>query len=114
MTTSRVYELRTYHAHEGKLEALLARFRDHTTALFHRHGLEVIGYWVPVEGDQPSTDTLVYLLAFESREQAKAAWAAFIADPDWKAARADSERDGPLVAGLESVYMTPTDFSPAS
>jgi hypothetical protein len=37
-----VYELRLYHAKEGKMDALEARFRDHTDAIFRRHNMRVL------------------------------------------------------------------------
>ena len=106
--TGRVFELRTYYCHPGRLEALQKRFRDHTTRIFTKHGMENIGYWVPT--DKP--DVLVYILAYPSREAATASWAAFRADPEWNTVRTASEADGPIVLKVESVYMTPTDYSP--
>lgn len=110
--TSRVFELRTYQAAPGKLDALEARFRDHTVALFARHGMDVVGFWVPLDGDGRPTETLVYLLAFDDRAAADRAWGAFREDPDWIKARADSEVDGRLTSSVESVFMTATDYSP--
>jgi hypothetical protein len=107
---NRVYELRTYTCHDGKLEALKARFRDHTIAIFKRHGMESIGYWVPQDPEK-SKNTLIYILAHPSLEAAKKNWAAFQADPEWVKARAASEVDGPIVQKTESVYMDPTEFS---
>jgi hypothetical protein len=109
---SRVFELRTYHAAPGKLDALHARFRDHTTTLFKKHGMTVVGYWVPVDADKGSADTLIYLLAHESRAAAKASWGAFGSDPEWVRAKSESEKDGPLTTKTESVFMSPTDYSP--
>lgn len=106
---SRCFELRTYYAAPGKMEALNARFRDHTCALFKKHGMEIVGFWIPTEGDK--TNTLVYILAHKSREEAKKSWAAFIADPDWKKARAASEVNGKLTDKVESVFMAATDYS---
>jgi hypothetical protein len=111
-TPSRVFELRTYQAGPGQASALNDRFRTHTLGLFARHGMEVIGFWVPREADGTPTDRLVYLLAFADREAAAAAWEAFRVDPDWVAAKADSERDGPLAVSIESVWLDPTDYSP--
>lgn len=104
---NRVFELRTYHTHEGKLDNLLARFRDHTTRLFEKHGIVNIGYWVPK--DKPNT--LIYLLAHKNPEAAKASWDAFRKDPAWIKARDASEANGKIVQKVESVYMDPTDFS---
>lgn len=106
----KVYELRKYVAHPGKLPALHARFRDHTCQLFRKHGMELIGFWTPTDGPAKD-DTLIYLLAFPSRELAKASWKDFASDPDWKKAYADSHKDGPLVAKVESTYLKPTDYS---
>ena len=103
----RVFELRTYHCHPGRLEALNKRFRDHTVRIFKKHGMESIAYWIPA--DQP--DTLIYVLAFPSREAATASWGAFRADPEWTAARTASEADGPIVQKVDSVFMSPTDYS---
>jgi hypothetical protein len=107
---NRVYELRTYTCYDGKLEALKARFRDHTIAIFKRHGMESIGYWVPQDPEK-SKNTLIYILAPPSLEAAKKNWAAFQSDPEWVKAKADSEAAGPIVQKTESVYMDPTEFS---
>jgi hypothetical protein len=107
----RVFEIRTYVAAEGKLEALQARFRDHTTKLFAKHGIEQIGYWTPTDEKKGAGNTLVYLLAYPSKEAAAASWKAFGADPDWKAALKASEVNGKLTAKIESVYLKPTDYS---
>jgi hypothetical protein len=108
---ARVFELRTYTAAEGKLDALNARFRDHTNKLFAKHGIEMVGYWTPTDGEK-SKDTLIYILAHASREAAAKSWKDFRDDPDWKAALAESEKDGKLTTKVESVFMRPTDYSP--
>jgi len=106
-----VYELRVYHANEGKLEDLLRRFRDHTTKLFERHGIKNVAYWVPV--DEPAkSNTLIYILERASRQAAAANWKAFQDDPEWKSVRDKSEEKGKLVINVESTYMALTDFSP--
>jgi hypothetical protein len=107
----RVFEIRTYVTEPGKLDALLAPFRDHTTKLFEKHGIENIGYWIPTDGPQ-ANDTLIYVVAHASREAAKKNWEAFIADPEWHQARDASEASGKIVKKVESVYVNPTDFSP--
>ena len=103
-----VYELRTYHAHEGKLDALHARFRDHTCALFEKHGMKNIGYWVPVDNKD---NKLVYILAFPNKEARKKAFQGFVNDPVWKAAYKASTKDGKLVKKIDSEFLTGTDFS---
>lgn len=106
----RIFELRTYTAHPGKLEDLQKRFRDHTLRLFARHGMTNVGYWIPQ--DSTGENTIVYLLAYPSREAATRSWEAFRADPEWVEARTASEANGPLVEKVVSVFLSPTDFSP--
>ena len=110
-TGQRVFEMRTYHTHPGRLDALNKRFREHTCKLFEKHGMELIGFWTPKDDAQGKADTLVYILAFPSRDAAKASWKAFQDDPDWKKARDESEKDGKIVAKVESVFLDPTDYS---
>jgi NIPSNAP len=107
---SRVYELRTYTCYEGKLDALKARFRDHTIRIFKKHGIESVGYWVPQDGER-SKNTLIYILAHPSREGATKNWADFVADPEWKKVAAESEANGKIVQKIDSVFMEPTEFS---
>jgi hypothetical protein len=106
-----VFELREYHANEGKLDALLARFRDHTIAIFKRHGLESIAYWTPTD-DPLKGKTLFYILKHPSREAATANWAAFHDDPEWKSVSAASEVNGKLVDRVEPTFLKLTGFSP--
>ncbi|MDQ3440445.1 MAG: NIPSNAP family protein [Planctomycetota bacterium] len=108
--SGRVFEMRKYYALPGRLDALNARFRNHTTALFQKHGMENIGYWVPTEGPEAGK-VLVYLLAYPSREAKDAAWKGFANDPDWKKARDESEKDGKIVEKIESTIMNATDYS---
>ena len=106
-----VFELREYHAYEGKLDDLLARFRDHTIAIFKRHGIESVAYWTPT--DEPlAGKTLFYILRHPSRAAATANWAAFHDDPEWKRVSAASEANGKLVEKTESTFLKLTDFSP--
>ena len=107
----RVFEIRTYTTHPGKLDALNARFRNHTVKLFEKHGMTNVGYWTPSEGPLAGT-TLIYVLAHESRDAAKASWERFRSDPDWVKARSESEAAGPIVSKIESVFMNATDYSP--
>ena len=109
MAFGKIYELRTYTCEPGKLEALKARFRDHTIRIFNKHGIESIGYWVPQ--DERSKNTLIYVVAHPSREAADKNWADFQADPEWKKVAAESEADGKIVQKVERVFMDPTEFS---
>jgi hypothetical protein len=107
---TRVFEIRTYTTEPGKLPDLLKRFRDHTTKLFEKHGMTNIGYWVPT--DEPrSKNTLIYILAHESRDAAKKSWDGFKSDPVWQKIQKASEANGKIVAKVESIYAEPTDFS---
>ena len=93
---NRVFELRTYVANEGKFEALKTRFRDHTIRIFARHGMESIGYWIPQDPEK-SKNTLTYIIAHTSREQATKNWVAFRADPEWQKVAAESEKNGKIL-----------------
>jgi len=106
-----VFELREYHTYEGKLDDLLARFRNHTITIFNRHGIESVAYWTPTE-DPLKGKTLFYMLKHPSREAATANWAAFHDDPEWKQVSAASEANGKLVEKVESTFLKLTDFSP--
>jgi len=112
----RAFELRVYKSSPDNLANLLARFRDHTVALFAKHGMTQIGYWTPVDKDKGADDTLVYILAHKSREAAAASFKTFRDDPEWKAAKKASEEKagGSLTVqdGVKSTFMTPTDYSP--
>jgi len=103
-----LFELRTYTANEGKLEALHSRFRDHTMGLFEKHGMKNIGYWIPVD----KADTLTYLIAHKSQATVEASWKAFVEDPVWKKVYTDSIADGALVKKIDNSFMQATDYSP--
>jgi len=105
-----VYELRMYHVNQGKMDALKARFGDHTDAIFKRHNMKSIGYWMPE--DAPSSQNLfIYILEHSSRQEAEKNWTEFQADPEWKKVRAESEIQGPLVDHIDRYFMDPTSYS---
>lgn len=106
-----VYELRVYHSAEGKLDALLARFREHTVSIFQRHSMRSIAYWTPLD-DPLQGKTLFYILAHPSREAATANWKAFREDPEWLKVKQASEVNGSLTEKVESTFLRLTDFSP--
>ena len=106
---TRCFEMRTYFAAPGKLDALHKRFREHTCALFEKHGMTNIGYWTPIENPESK---LVYVLAYPSRDVREKSWKEFMADADWQSACKASEVDGKLVAKAESTFLSATDFSP--
>ena len=113
-----VYELRVYHAVPGRMDRLLGRFPKEV-AIFKRCGMPGVAFWTPAEDGGPegpaaikAGQTLVYMLHHASREAARANWAKFRADPEFLAVKAESEKDGPIVAKVESTFLQRTDFSP--
>ena len=109
---TRCFELRTYTAGPGKLEDLHNRFRQHTLKLFEKHGIENIGYWVPMDKDGKPENKLVFLLAYPTREVREKAWQNFLDDSEWQAAFKASEKSGALVTKVENPYLAATDYSP--
>ncbi|WP_082474711.1 NIPSNAP family protein [Sphingomonas sp. Leaf343] len=107
-----IYELRTYYPAPGKLAALNARFREHTLALFARHGMTNVAYWNEAPSPEAPDGRVIYVLAYPDRAARDAAWKAFGSDPEWRAIAAASEANGKLVAKVDSVFMTMTDYSP--
>lgn len=105
---TRLYETRIYFTEPGRLEALLTRFRDHTTKIFEKHGMKNVGYWVPLHEE----NKLIYVLSYPDRAARDASWKAFGSDPEWKKVQSDSEVSGKIVSKVESIFMNATDFSP--
>jgi hypothetical protein len=109
---NRIFELRTYTTAPGKMDALNARFRNHTNRLFEKHGMTIIGFWMPAK-QKEGEEKLIYILAYPSKAAADKSWKGFREDPEWQKVRAESEKDGKLLAKPpDSVYMKPTDYSP--
>ena len=104
--------MRTYYANPGKIEELHSRFRDHTNAIFVKHGMTLVGYWVPEKKNEEDPDTLVYILAYPSKEARDASWKAFGSDPAWREAFKKSTENGRLVSKVDSVFLKATDYSP--
>lgn len=118
----RVYELRIYYPHEGKLDDLLKRFREHTTGLFEKHGFVNVAYWVTRPDETPSYATkiaplnegeqfLLYIVSFPDMEARNRSWEAFVNDPEWIRVYEESRKDGPLVREIDQLFLDPTDFS---
>ena len=107
-----VYELRIYYPAPGKAAALNARFREHTLALFEKHGMRNIAYWNELPTKDAPEGRVIYVLSYPSRQARDADWKAFGADPEWQAVVARSEAQGKLVTRVDSVFMTATDYSP--
>jgi hypothetical protein len=104
-----IYELRIYTCLPGRLPTLLKRFETATLKIWEKHGIKQAGFWTVLIGE--GNNDLHYFLAWESLADREKKWAAFQADPAWQAARADSERDGPIIASIKSMLMQPTTFS---
>jgi hypothetical protein len=107
----KVFELRTYTSPDGKLNDLLSRFRNDTLRIFEKHGMENVGYWVPTDSPA-SSNTLIYILAHDSRDAATKSWAAFRDDAEWKAVAERTQANGAIVSKVETVFLEATDFSP--
>ena len=104
-----IYELRVYKCLPNRLPALLRRFQDHTLDIWEKHGVRQAGFWTTVIGE--SNNELIYLLAWESMAERETKWSAFQTDSEWLTARAESEKDGPIVANVSSQFLAPTAFS---
>jgi hypothetical protein len=104
-----IYELRIYRVLPGRMPNLLARFQDHTLRIWEKHGFRQAGFFTTLVGE--SNNDLTYLLAWESMAEREGKWAVFQADPEWLAARAESEKDGPIVATIRNEFLAPTAFS---
>ena len=107
----RIFELRTYTTHDGRLNALHERFAKHTVKLLEKHGMKNIGYWVPTDPEK-SKNTLIYIVSHKSTNTAKSSWKTFLNDPEWQRVYQDSRKDGPIVKNVESLFLSATDYSP--
>jgi len=108
-TDSRYFELRIYYCYSGRLDALIERFQNHTTGIFEKHGMENIGYWVPVQNEK---NALYYILAYPNKDGRDKSWAAFSSDPQWKEVQSKSEESGKIVESVVSVFMDASDIMP--
>jgi hypothetical protein len=104
-----IYELRVYHCVPGRLPNLLKRFETITLKIWEKHGIKQAGFWTVLVGE--SNQALYYLLAFDSLADREKKWNAFMADPEWIAKRAETEKDGPIVAKVVNQILQPTAFS---
>ncbi len=104
-----IYELRVYRCVPGRLPALLSRFQNHTLRIWEKHGIRQAGFWTTLVGE--NNQDLTYFLAWENLAERDAKWTAFTTDAEWLAARAESEKDGPIVQIVSNQLLTPTAFS---
>ena len=109
-----VYELRIYAANEGRFQHLITRFREHTDRIFRKHGLESIGYWIPIEGSAKKRRRFVYILKHPSRYAAYQNWNRFSNDREWDALLDRPEFRGLLSEKPKSIFMTANDYSSAA
>ncbi|GAC1345673.1 MAG: NIPSNAP family protein [Acetobacteraceae bacterium] len=107
-----IYEMRVYRCVPGRLPNLLRRFETITLKIWERHGIRQAGFWTTLVGD--SNQDLTYLLAWDSLAERERIWAAFQADPEWIAKRAETEKDGQIVANIVNQILQPTSFSAVS
>jgi hypothetical protein len=104
-----LYELRVYHVSPGKMPALLKRFDEITLGVWKKHGIEQVAFWTVYIGE--SNQDLYYMLKWDSLADREKKWNAFQADPQWIEKRAETEKNGPLVASFSNAILTPTAFS---
>jgi len=104
-----IYELRVYHAVPGRLPALLSRFKDRTLRIWEKHGIRQAGFWTTLVGE--SSQEVIYMLAWDSLAEREKRWGAFLADPQWAAVVAKTEKDGQLVENISNQLLAPTPFS---
>lgn len=104
-----IYELRVYTCLPGRLPALLKRFETNTLRIWDKHGIRQAGFWTTMIG--ASSNDLTYLLAWDSLDDRQQRWGAFASDPEWIAVRDESEKDGPIIANINSSFLAPTSFS---
>ena len=104
-----IYELRVYHCVPGRLPDLIKRFDTITLPLWKKHAIHQAGFWTTLVG--PSNQDLTYMLKWESLDERTKRFARFGADPEWLAGRAETEKNGPIVASITNTILQPTTFS---
>jgi len=104
-----LYEQRIYTCLPGRLPALNRRFETATLKLWEKHAIRQVGFWTTLVGED--ANDLTYLLAWESMAERERKWSAFGTDPEWLKARAESERDGPILARIRNQFLAPTAYS---
>ena len=108
------YELRIYTAQPGKRDALAARFANRTAAIFARHGITNVGYWIPQESDAElginSENTFIYVRGYPSKEERDKRLAAARADPEFAEVVTAQERDPDrrLIVKAHNIDMVPS------
>ena len=104
-----IYELRMYRCVPGRMSALLSRFENETLRIWEKHGIRQAGFWTTLIGK--SSEEITYMLAWDSMAEREKRWGTFLADPEWVAVIAKTEKDGQLVENISSQLLVPTAFS---
>ena len=104
-----IHELRIYRCMPGRLPDLQKRFETVTLKLWEKHGLRQVGFWTTLIG--ASNQELHYMLEWKDMAERERVFNAFMGDPEWQKARAESEKNGPIVANIDSRLLAPTAFS---
>lgn len=104
-----IYELRIYHCMPGRLPDLNKRFETITLKLWEKHGIRPVGFWTVLVGE--SNHDLYYLLEWKDLAERERLWNTFMTDPEWLKARAETEKNGPLLTHISNSFLTPTSYS---
>jgi hypothetical protein len=104
-----IYELRIYRCVPGRKAPLLRRFETETVQIWEKHGIRQAGFWTTLIGK--SSQEIIHMLAWDSLAEREKRWGAFLADPEWVAVVARTEKDGELVDNISSQLLTPAAFS---
>ncbi len=105
-----LYELRVYHCAPGRLPDLNRRFDTITLKMWQKHGIRPVGFWTVVIGD--NSHALYYMLQWKDLAERERVWSGFMVDPEWLAARAETEKNGPLITHIDNSILAPTSYSP--
>jgi hypothetical protein len=107
------FELRVYTALPGKRDALAERFASRTAAIFARHGITNVGYWIPLQSDPElgisAENTLIYLLGYPSKEERDKRRKVMTEDPERTDViiKAESNPETKLVMKAQNIDMAP-------
>ena len=104
-----IHELRIYHCMPGRLPALNKRFENTTLKMWEKHGIRQVGFWTVLVGD--SNQDLYYILEWKDMAERERLWNAFMSDPEWQEKRAETEKNGPIVAKIANLFLSPTQYS---
>ena len=104
-----IHELRIYHCAPGRLPDLNRRFETITLGMWKKHGIRPVGFWTVLIGG--SNHDLYYMLEWKDLAERERIWNGFATDPDWLKARAETERNGPLITHLDNLMLAPTGYS---